>query len=237
MTVMPGRITLVPTPLGHLQDLSPRSLEALQNVDWILAEDTRVSGKLLQLLGFKKPLRTLNEHTSPQAIEKYIQEIQESGDHVAVITDAGTPGISDPGAMFVDQCSQTDIEIHAVPGPSAVTLALSLSGFFAQRFAFLGYLPRKPGPFKAELEPFVDSPITLVFFESPYRIDDFLAQSHEVLGDRRVVICRELTKMYEQVVRSTLAIRPSEQEMPRRGEFTVVIEGKRKRREVRDETW
>lgn len=222
-----GKLTLLASPLGNLGDVSTRFLHALGECELVFAEDTRVTGRLLDHLGIKRPQKTLNEHTTESGLSNYVQLLEGNGNAV-LITDAGTPGISDPGARFVTLCIESGIEIDAVPGPSAVTLALSLSGFFAQRFVFLGYLPRKPGPMKAELADFVTSPYTLVVFESPFRVDALLECAFETLGNRRVAICRELTKMHQQIVRTTLSALPNVSEMPRKGEFTVVIEGYRK---------
>ena len=137
--------------------------------------------------------------------------------------------MSDPGAILSDLCHEAGIPVEGIPGPSAPILALTLSGFFGQRFAFLGFLPRKAGDIKSELKSFVDSPLTLVLFESQFRIAPLLEAAHSVLGERRYAICREMTKSHEQVFRSRLPHVPSESEVPRKGEFTIVIEGKRKR--------
>lgn len=223
----PGRLTLVSGPIGNLSDLSPRAIDALKNAEFVIAEDTRVTGKLLAHLDLKREFRTLNEHTSPAQKDRLAQEIIEGGDYV-LITDAGTPGISDPGADLIDQLLEQGVEIDCVPGPSAVTTAIALSGFFAQRFTFLGFMPRKPGPIAELLSPFKDSTHTLVFFESPHRFRKLLAECHKVLGERRFAICREMTKMHQQVYRDTLPNIPSEKEVPAKGEITLVVEGYRK---------
>lgn len=220
---------VVATPLGNLQDLSPRAQEVLRLSEFWLVEDSRVSAHLATYLGVKKPMRRLDEHTTEANLKKYVQEIAGASS-VALLTDAGTPGISDPGAQLIDLCYQTGITIDAAPGPSAVTCALSVSGFFAQRFVFLGYLSRKEGDVRRELEPYRDSPLTIVVFESPYRIDKILPVICEVLGNRRYAICRELTKKHQQVTKGELPEMPSIDKMPRKGEFTIVIEGRRKSR-------
>lgn len=224
---MAGSIRLVATPLGNLGDLSPRAAEMLREADVWLVEDTRVSGKLQSVLGVKKPMRVLNEHTALGRIAAYLDDAA-GGAHLAVLTDAGTPGISDPGALLVDGAVERGIEVDAAPGPSAVTLALSLSGFFAQRFAFLGFLGRKPGDMRRELAPFADSPYTLVLFESPHRIERLLEVISEVLGSRRYAICRELSKAHQQVWRGRTPAIPTETEAPRKGEITLVVEGRRR---------
>jgi 16S rRNA (cytidine1402-2'-O)-methyltransferase len=223
-----AKLTLVATPIGNLGDLSPRSASALAEADFWLVEDTRVSGKLQTHLGIKKPMRVLNEHTSESAVQRYVETIAE-GASAVLLTDGGSPVISDPGAILVDLCLRAEVEIDGIPGPSAVTDALMVSGFFAQRFAFMGFLPRKPGPMKEEFKPFAESPFTLVLFESQYRLEALLNAAAETLGERRYAICRELTKSHQQIFRSRLPIIPTEGEVPRKGEFTIVIEGKRKR--------
>lgn len=220
-------LTLVATPIGNLGDLSPRAEAALRAADVWYVEDTRVSGKLLGHLGIRKPMRVLNEHTGEPKFKEYVAEIRE-GSHAAVLTDAGCPGISDPGAVLVDLCHEDGLEVDAIPGPSAVTTALMLSGFFAQRFAFLGYLPRKPRDQKAILNPFSDSSLTLVLFESPFRTEKLLDVLHEVLGSRRYVFCREMTKLHQQIYRSRLPNKPTAKQAPAKGEFTVVVEGIRR---------
>lgn len=224
-----GKLTLVATPIGNLSDLSPRAVEALGAASFWIVEDTRVSGKLQSHLGIKKPMRILNDHTGDAAVERYADEIEE-GASVALVTDGGSPVVSDPGSRLCDACHEREIPIEAIPGPSAVTTALMLSGFFAQRFAFLGFLGRKAGAIKGELEPFKNSPLTLVLFESPFRFEPTLKAAYEVFGERRYAICREMTKLHEQVFRGKLPIIPSESLVPRKGEVTIVIEGVRRAR-------
>jgi 16S rRNA (cytidine1402-2'-O)-methyltransferase len=225
-----GKIVLVATPIGNLGDLSPRAVEALSQADLWLVEDTRVSGKLQAHLGLKKPMRVLNDHTRPDQVERYIGEIAATGATAAALTDGGTPVISDPGAALVDLALEQDLEVDAIPGPSAVPTALMLSGFYGQRFCFLGFLGRKPGDIRSELEPFADSPITLVLFESPHRIGKMLAVAAEVLGPRRFAICRELTKVHQQVVRGRLDDLAQIEHIPQKGEVSIVLEGKRRRK-------
>lgn len=222
-----GILTLVATPIGNLADLSPRAAEALGAADFWIVEDTRVSGKLQMHLGIKKPMRVLNDHTSEVQTQKYLEEIA-GGAIVALITDGGSPVISDPGAILCDKCHTAGIEIRGIPGPSAVTMALTLSGFFGQRFCFLGFLGKKAGAIRSELRPFMDSPLTLVLFESPFRIEALLKAAGEELGERRYVICREMTKIHEQVFRGAFPYVPTDKELPRKGEVTVVIEGRRR---------
>ncbi|MCH7904381.1 MAG: 16S rRNA (cytidine(1402)-2'-O)-methyltransferase [Armatimonadetes bacterium] len=221
-----GRLVVVATPIGNLGDLSPRAAEELSAAETWIVEDTRVSGKLQAHLGVKRPMKVLNDHSTRDRIDELVAVVA-AGSSIALITDAGTPVVSDPGSELIDAALNRGLSVCGVPGPSAATLALSLSGFYAQRFAFLGYLPRKPGPMRSTLLPFSDSTLTLVAFESPHRIGKLLAACFEALGDRRYAICRELTKRHEQVWRSTLPAVPDEDVVPRKGEFTVVVEGKR----------
>ncbi len=227
MSETAGRLTLVATPIGNLGDLSPRAQEALAAADAWIVEDTRISGKLASHLGLKKPMRVLNDHTAPYQIERYRDELAK-GLSAALLTDGGTPAISDPGAILTDLCHTAGIPVEGIPGPSAVATALMLSGFFAQRFAFLGFLGRKAGDIRKELTPFAESPLTLVLFESQHRIEPLLEVAHEALGTRRYAICRELTKAHEQVYRNVLPNTPTESEVPRKGEFTIVVEGRRR---------
>lgn len=223
---MPGRLVLIATPIGNLGDLSPRAREELAGAEAWLVEDTRVSGRLRSVVGASPPMRVLNDHTGPARLAEYAAELAK-GARWALVSDAGTPVVSDPGAALVDACRAAGVEITAVPGPSAVLTALCVSGFYGQRFAFLGYLPRKPGPGREVLAPFAASSLTLVLFESAPRMERLLDLLFQILGSRRVAVCRELTKMHEQVWLGLLGTPPTEQEVPRKGELTVVIEGKR----------
>lgn len=226
MSGQAGRLTLVATPIGNLGDISPRAAEALTEADVWFVEDTRVSGKLQSHLDIKRPMKVLNDHTPEHKIEEYAQEVA-TGLQACVLSDAGVPVVSDPGTGLVEACSALQVEIDAVPGPSAVTTALALSGFYAQRFVFLGYPPRKPGPLKALLSPYAESTLTLVLFESPHRFGKVLEACSEVLGERRYAVCRELTKAHQQVWRASLPQTPAESEVPHKGEVTLVIEGLR----------
>ncbi|MBS1721304.1 MAG: 16S rRNA (cytidine(1402)-2'-O)-methyltransferase [Armatimonadetes bacterium] len=224
-----AKLWVVASPIGNLGDLSPRSAEVLTACESWWVEDSRVSSKLASHLGVKKSMRVMNDHTSETQIARWIDELEGSDQEVAILSDGGAPGVSDPGSIAVDLALEAGIEVGGIPGPSAPTLALMLSGFFAQRYAFLGFLPRKPGPMRELFEPFADSAMTLVCFESPFRIDALLKVAGEALGDRRYAICREMTKSFEQVFRAKLPTIPTEAQVPRKGEFTVVIEGRRKK--------
>lgn len=202
-------------------------VQSLESADFWIVEDTRVSGKLASHLSLKKPMRVLNQHTEERGLQSLLAELV-NGKTACLLTDGGCPVVSDPGALLVDLAHQQKVPIDAVPGPSAVTTALMLSGFFGQRFSFLGFLGRKPGAIREELLPFADSPQTLVLFESPHRLETLLKVSSEVLGERRYAICRELTKSHQQIYRNRLPTSPLESEVPKKGEVTLVIEGKRK---------
>ncbi len=227
MEEVEGLLSLVSTPIGNLSDLSDRARETLIEAEGWIVEDTRVSGKLGQVLGVKKPMKILNDHTSPPQVERYAQEIK-AGKRYALLTDGGAPSISDPGALLVDCCYKVGAQVDSLPGPSAVINALGLSGFFAQRFVFLGFLGRKAGDIRKELTPFIDSPLTLVLFESLQRLDTLLEVAGGTLGTRRYALCREMTKTHQQVFRNQLPTIPTEDDFPRKGELTVVIEGLRR---------
>ncbi len=226
LSLSPG-LYLVATPIGNLGDLSPRAKQTLMAADVWIVEDTRVSSKLAFLLEVKKPMRVANDHTTEFGIKKIVDEI-DGGKSAAMVTDGGAPGISDPGALVADECHERGLLVDAIPGPSAPITALMLSGFFAQRFAFLGFLGRKSGDIKKVLQPFSDSSMTLVLFESPHRFRDLLATAHEVLGPRRYAICREISKVHQQVFRENLPTIPEDHQVLPKGEFTIVIEGRRK---------
>ena len=228
MTKKPvGKLSVVAGPIGNLGDLSDRARSVLAQVDGVFTEDTRVTGKLLGHVGVSKSLQVLNEHSSPAKVASLAERVLE-GEHWAIVTDAGTPAVSDPGAELVDAVLDGGGVVEPIPGPSAVSAALSASGFFAQRYAFLGFLPRKAGPASEVLGPFRESTLTVVLFESPHRFKKTLAVCGEVLGDRRYAIARELTKIHEQIWRGTLPDLPSDSEVPAKGEFTLVVEGFRR---------
>jgi 16S rRNA (cytidine1402-2'-O)-methyltransferase len=174
----------------------------------------------------RKPLVRLDEHSTSAKIRSLVERAA-GGETVAVVSDAGTPGISDPGAMLVDAAYEAGVEVDSIPGASAVSNALALSGFFAQKFAFLGFLPRRASALREEFEPYADSTTTLVFFEAPARVGKSLQAALAALGDRRVAICREMTKIHQQVVRGRLST-ISSTELSSKGEFTIVLEGKRR---------
>lgn len=187
-------------------------------------------------LGVKKTMRVVNDHTSELQLQRILAEIK-GGMAACLMTDGGSPAVSDPGAHFTDLCRNEGVEIDSIPGPSAVTDALALSGFYAQRFCFLGFLGRKASDMRSELTPFSESPLTLVLFESPMRIEGLIQAAFDVLGSRRYAICREMTKLHQQVVRDFLPNVPSVASVPRKGELTIVIEGRRRKDVSLEGSW
>ncbi len=222
-----GKLILVATPIGNLGDLSDRARKALEEAEIWIVEDTRVSAKLQFHLGLKRPMRVLNDHTSEAQVERLANELADK--ITALVTDGGTPAISDPGAHLTDLAVGMGIEIDAIPGPSAVTTALMLSGFYAQRFVFLGFLARKPSAIRSDLAAFKDSSLTIVLFESPHRALATLKLAFEALGDRRFALCREMTKLHQEVVRGQLATLESISKVEPKGEVCIVLEGRRRR--------
>lgn len=198
----------------------------MQAADLVAAEDTRITGKLLTLKGIKKPFVRIDEHTDGDRILELVRQAA-SGKIIAFATDAGTPGVSDPGVDLVEAAYEFGVQIDAIPGPSAVTNALALSGFYAQKYTFLGFLSKKPGSLRSELESYLTSSMTLVFFESPHRIGKTLKAVAETLGDRRIAVCREMTKLHQDVRRGRIS-EVVETNLPAKGEYTVVIEGFRR---------
>ena len=222
---MSGTLTLVGTPIGNLSDLSPRALEALNTCDFIAAEDTRVSLTLLNHFGIRKPLVSYYEHNKRERGEMICRKI-ESGENAVLVTDAGMPAISDPGEELVAQCHERGIPVTVVPGPSAVITALAISGMPTGRFTFEGFLSVSRRSRREHLDSLKAEQRTMVFYEAPHKLPSTLEDMLEVWGDRRICLVRELTKLHEEVIRTTLAeaaVRYRE-ESPR-GEFVVIIEG------------
>jgi 16S rRNA (cytidine1402-2'-O)-methyltransferase len=216
---------LVATPIGNLGDISLRALETLRQVDVVASEDTRKTGRLLKHFEISKPQIAFHEHNEAKSGRKIINLLAE-GKSVAVVTDAGTPGISDPGYSIVQRAVAENLPVTMIPGPTALIMALVLSGLPAHAFTFRGFAPRKSGKRHRFLAVDADSPHTLVFYESPYRLKAFLADALAVYGDRQTAVCNELTKLYESVQRGSLSqlIAHFEDEEPR-GEYVVVIGG------------
>lgn len=228
MSTKPGKLFVVATPIGNLDDISARARSILAQVDLIAAEDTRHSGRLLQHLGVVTPLAALHDFNERAASEGLIARMLR-GENVALISDAGTPLINDPGHRLVAGAHDHGIEVVAVPGPSAVIAALSVCGLPVHRFAFEGYLPEKSAARRAFLQGLAREQRTLVFLEAPHRIEAALADLIEVFGPaRRATIARELTKRFETVRRAGLAVLQAwlrDDPDQRRGEFVIVVEG------------
>lgn len=221
-----GNLFVVATPIGNLQDITLRALETLKAVDLVVAEDTRKALSLLNHYGIKKPVVSLHRHSPARRIEEIVEKLREGKD-VALISEAGTPGISDPGAELVARCGEEGIRTIPIPGASAVTSALSISGFPVQSFLFFAFPSRKRSKRRKMLQQIKDYPHTLVFFESPYRILETLEDIMEILGDRKMVLCRELTKIYEEIIRGKVSeVLENLRGREIRGEFTIVLEGK-----------
>ena len=220
-----GKLFVVGTPIGNLGDLSARAVQTLQDCDFVAAEDTRVSLKLLNHFGIKKPMVSYYEHNLRERGEQILQRI-ESGETCAVITDAGMPCISDPGEDLVRLCAERGVEVVVVPGPSAVISALAVSGLTTSRFAFEGFLSVKRTSRFEHLEQVKRDTRTLIFYEAPHKLLSTLTDMLAVFGDRKISLARELTKIHEEVRRTTLskAVEWYTEHSPR-GEFVLVIEG------------
>ncbi len=221
-----GRLQVVATPLGNLEDLSPRARAALANADAIAAEDTRRTGQLLVLLGLdKKPLLS---YFAPKEREKSRAIVRrlERGETIALVTDGGTPGVSDPGAVLVAAARAVGAIVEPVPGPSAVATALSVSAFGGERFRFEGFVPPKAGPRRKALEALRAETCPIVFYEAPHRIAAFLSDAADVFGkDRGATIVREATKLHEEIAEGSLGELAERFAEGARGEFVVVVQG------------
>src|SRR5690349_4906351 len=219
---------LVATPIGNLNDITLRALTTLREVDIVASEDTRKTGMLLKHFDISKSQIAFHDHNEQRAGE-HIEELLKQGKSVALVTDAGTPGISDPGFTLVRRAIAAQIEVTMIPGPTAFVMALVLSGLPVHSFTFRGFPPRKSGPRRRFLEIDKDSPHTLIFYESPYRLEAFLKDALEVFGDREAGLANDLTKMFESVVRGTIStLLESQSQSNVRGEYIVVIAGTEK---------
>ena len=216
---------LVATPIGNLEDITLRAVETLKSVDCVASEDTRKTGLLLLHLGIKKPQVSFHEHNEDRAGAKLLAMLEE-GKSIALVTNAGTPGISDPGYTLVRSAIDAGITVTMIPGASALVMALVLSGLPVHSFTFRGFPPHKGGPRRRFLESDHESRYTLVYYESPYRLKGFLEDALVIFGDRRAVVANDLTKLFERIDRGNLTdlIKIFEATEPR-GEYTVVIAG------------
>jgi 16S rRNA (cytidine1402-2'-O)-methyltransferase len=231
---MAGKLTLVGTPIGNLGDLSPRARRTLEEADFIAAEDTRVTLKLLNHFGITKPLVSYYQHNKERSGERIVERIL-SGESCALVTDAGMPIVSDPGEDLAAACAQAGIEISCVPGPCAAVTALALSALPAGRFCFEGFLSTSKKSREEHLDSLRGEHRTMIFYEAPHKLQKTLSDLAAAFGpERRVSLCRELTKLHEEVLRTTLgeAVRVYEAEPPR-GEFVLIVEGAPERAEER----
>lgn len=223
-----GTLFIVATPIGNLADLSPRALDTLRTVDAICAEDTRHTRQLLAHFGFERALLALHEHNEGEIAERIVARLL-NGDSLALVSDAGTPLVSDPGFRLVRAARAAGVKVSPVPGPSALIAALSVAGLPSDRFAFEGFLPAKASARREQLQRLAGEPRTLVFYESSHRIAETLADMRMAFGDgRAAAIARELTKLFETVLDGTLAqlqARVEADENQRKGEFVIVVQG------------
>jgi 16S rRNA (cytidine1402-2'-O)-methyltransferase len=220
-----GRLYIIATPIGNLEDITLRALRILAEVDLVAAEDTRNTGRLLSHFTIKKPLTSYFEHNEQHKTPQLL-DLLAQGKSIALVTDGGTPCISDPGYRLVAGAIERDIPVEALPGACAAVSALSISGLPVHRFAFEGFLPPKAGRRKKTLTALAMDERTLIFYESPHRITAALADMLDVLGDRRAVLVREQTKLHEEIIRARLAeMQAALQGRTLKGEITLVVEG------------
>lgn len=219
-----SRLFVIGTPIGNLEDTTARAVRVLSEVGAIAAEDTRVTARLLARYGIRKPLISYRAPVERRGLPRVLAALDEHD--VALVSDAGTPTVSDPGQALVEAAWSAGHEVVPIPGPSSVTAALSVAGYGGPGFTFLGYLPRKPGEMRRLLSTLVDDPRPAVAFDSPYRVQKSLALIAEVLGERHLTVGRELTKLHEEVLRGTAAEVSEALGDRARGEFTLVISGR-----------
>ena len=223
---MAGILYVCPTPIGNLKDITLRVLETLKEADMIAAEDTRTTQKLLNHFEIKTPIISYHKHNERTRSDFIVERLLD-GKNIALVSDAGTPGISDPGQIVIKGALEAGIEVVSLPGPSACLAALVVSGFCTDRFAFEGFLPRKEKERRQILDALAGDPRTLIFYEAPHRIMETLGDLLEVLGDRKIAIVRELTKKFEEIVRGNLSQINAEfnEGYEPRGEYVLVVEG------------
>lgn len=235
--VLGGVLYLVGTPIGNLSDISERALKVLSEVDFIAAEDTRNSGKLLSYFDIKKPMVSYFEHNKRERGEIIVSRI-EAGESCALITDAGMPAISDPGEDIVRICAERGVPVSVVPGPCAAVSALAMSGLFTGKFVFEGFLSTANNERREALESLQNERRTIIFYEAPHKLRGTLADLMKAFGNRKISLCRELTKLNEEVLRMTLseAIAYYEENQPR-GEYVLVLEGASKEEQKANAFW
>ncbi len=220
-----GKLILVPTPIGNLQDITWRAVQVLKDADIILAEDTRVSSKLLKHLKIEKRLSSHHKFNEHKTVGHIVSQI-EIGNTVALISDAGTPAISDPGFLLVRACIEKNVDVECLPGPTALIPALAVSGLSTEKFVFEGFLPQKKGR-QTRLTFLAEETRTMIFYESPFRLAKSLGQFAEFWGaDRKACVCRELSKLFEEVKRGSLGeLESYYTDHPPKGEIVIVVEG------------
>ena len=215
---------IVATPIGNLEDITLRAIRILKEVDYVFAEDTRVTKKLLNHLEIETTIYRYDEHTKQHQVENIVNLLKE-GKNIALVTDAGTPCISDPGYEVVDEALKNDIKVVPIPGVSAMTAAASVAGVSMRRFVFEGFLPKKKGR-QTLLKSFADEKRTIMFFESPHRVVRTLKDIEEFIGEREVVLIREITKIYEEIVRGTTKeLIEKFEKQTLKGEFVIIVRG------------
>jgi len=223
---MAGTLFLCATPIGNLQDMTPRVLETLKSVDLIAAEDTRNSRKLMTHFEISTPMTSYHEYNKVEKAYTLIEKLA-AGQDIALITDAGTPAISDPGEVLVKMCHEAGIPVTSLPGPAALITALTLSGLSTRRFCFEGFLPAEKKERKVILEELKEESRTIILYEAPHHLKATLKELYDTVGERKITLCRELTKKFETIFPTTLedALRYYEENEPR-GEYVLVMEGK-----------
>ena len=228
------KLYIVPTPIGNLEDITLRAINVLKSVDVVLAEDTRTSGNLLKHLGISKPMHSYHVHNEHQTVVRVVERILK-GETMALVSDAGTPAVSDPGFLLVRECIQNGIPIECLPGPTAFVPALVNSGLPSDRFTFEGFLPHKKGR-QTRLQNLVSEERTMIFYESPHRLLKALQQFSEYFGaDRQVSVSRELTKIYEENIRGTITeVLAYFSEKTIKGEIVIVLAGKAEEKKSSD---
>lgn len=227
-----GKLFVCSTPIGNLEDVTLRVLRILGEVDVIAAEDTRMTRKLLNKYKIKTPLESYHEHNEIKKSKKLVERLKQ-GLSLALVSDAGTPGLSDPGYRLIKACIEAEIDMEVLPGPFAAVTALVASGLPADRFVFQGFVPRKQGQRKKVLQDLSQEKGTLIFYESCHRIKRFLEDAVEILGERPVVMARELTKKYEEIIRGTMSdVLSVSQERELKGEIVMVIAGASESKEI-----
>jgi len=223
-----GKLYIVSTPIGNLEDITLRALRILKDVDFIAAEDTRHSLKLLNHYGIKKPIISYWSEKEKVRSEEIMEKLR-SGLSIALISDAGTPGISDPGSVLIKNAINEGIVVISVPGPSALIAAISVSGLSTEKFAFIGFLPPKAAQRQKILKELAFEPMTLIFYEAPHRILDTLSDMEEIFGERRAVLAKEITKLHEEILRGTISeILDILEIRTVAGEYVITVEGKSK---------